>query len=510
MSSESHGEVSLFPLVYANEQETSVTITRTVEAPDPDLPDFMITERVHNEPEVVSDFRPAELDVGFEFLLNGFRMYDGMHAQDCGESDQKIELSSPECLSPRELTRVMRAGELILQRGVEEYIDSHRGFDTEVDAVRIQRRVIDSYGNTWACHDNFGMSAELLRALDDRDFDTFLIGHLTTRHFVSGAGRLDVSGAYHYAQKPLNIDNIVTDGFNARYYRTLSSSDSEHLMRLEVGSSDVNMSDWAAHMRVASVGLLTAVVATGRGHLLAPHLPDIDLDRETETIRFGRQANDVYLQETALRVMKKQLGMIDFQQALANTYLERVAAEAPAEYAQAARELYAFCDDFRAVARGEKLLTALADRADWAAKLYIILRNMDKDKEAGGKRTLGDFESLRDDLKYDHLRITPRQDRGFFYDKGDGYKLRDRGFFRGTVAQADAEPYYRTPPRSRAMARVALLALGDNVTGVSWNAVTAKRTQSTIIIVPMPNAQSLEMPQEGKVIIDRVQPKLHD
>ncbi|MFZ1324186.1 MAG: proteasome accessory factor PafA2 family protein [Candidatus Saccharimonadales bacterium] len=502
MSYSGDGESTLYPSVFGNEQEKSVTIERVIEVPDPLLEGLTRVRRVMTEPEDVAEFRPAELDAGFEYLPNGFRIYDAMHriqGEQFGES-QKIEIATPECLNPRELATVMRTGELMLQRGIEQYINTHRSSLTQVDAVRVQARVIDSAGNSWGCHDNYGFLPDLYKRLKGYNFDTFLINHLISRHFVTGAGHMDPDGTYHFAQKPVLTGEVQADGFNARYLTTKDDThNGEGLVRVEVGSSDVNISDWAAQMRIGSVALLAAVVASGSGQELRKHFSVYDIDDQDDVIDASRMHND-----TGCAGGNRQRQMVEFEAALARTFLEKLGADAPGQYVHLAKELLKYCQDYRDVVSGVQPLQNIGDRADWAAKLFVIKSRMARSREASEGREMGDMKSMRDDLEYDFVGVRPKHESGCFYEYGRGHKLRERGVFRDTVLAREIVRYYRTPPASRAQARGSLIeqirASGKTIKQVGWGFVSYRHRNHRDAHVTLPYGQNAAMPAGSEKI----------
>lgn len=450
------------PRVYGSELETSVQLSQLTLSPDPlEIDDFIETTKL-TDPLDCDAFVPPELATGTEYLRNGFRLYDGLYEKD---GVQKIELSTPECRSIQQVVVSTRVGELILLRGVEQVVEH----DEFVTAARIQKRVVDSYGNTWGAHDNFGFETTAFDAI--RRDQSALAQFLIARSFLIGAGMLYENGVYTFAQKPSGITSVSGYGFFGRYYR-LAPDDNETFKRIEISSVDANVSDWSARMRLGSAALFFAAAASGQLPQLQPYLENLD---GAQLLEKGRQLNiaDVKNAERVVLTRDQQRG-VDMMQKLAEIYLERIGPNIDEkDYGAIARELTAYCEDVRQVSAGKKSLADIADRADWAMKLLIITRRMERNHAEGISRRFGDYQSRADDLAYDHVRVVPKQfDEGCFRDYGFGYKQRARGKFRYNVPEKLITDAYATPPDTRARLRSRLIGSGATVNSVTWNRVT--------------------------------------
>src|SRR5579859_325928 len=106
------------------------------------------------------------------FLQNGARFYI-----DCGLHP---EMTTPECTTPWELARYVKAGELILEALTQD-VQTEVGPATEIMCFRCNVDYSGS-GSTWGCHESYLHSANPT-CLPDQ-----LIPHLVTRVIYTGAG----------------------------------------------------------------------------------------------------------------------------------------------------------------------------------------------------------------------------------------------------------------------------------------------------------------------------------
>lgn len=473
------------PRVYGSELETSIQLTQVALAPDPlEIDDYIETFKV-TDPLDYEEFIPRTLDTGTEYLSNGFRFYDGLYEKD---GVQKIEIATPECQTIQQAVVATRVGELVVIRGVEQVVEA----DNYVMSARIQKRVVDSYGNTWGAHDNFGFDPNPFAQVVANQHA--LAQFLAARSFLTGAGMVYENGTYTFAQKPSGISVVNGYGFFGRYYRMAASED-ERFKRIEISSVDANVSDWSVRMRLGSAAILFATLASGRTAQLQPYLESID---GALLLEKGRQLNIADVKEDGRVVLSRdQVRGVDMLQRLAEIYLEHIGPNIDEkDYAAIARELYVYCDDMRRLSDGRKSVTDLADRADWALKLAIITKRMERDRKNGISRRLGDFRSRADDLLYDHTAVLPKKfEEGCFRELGYGFKQRARGKFRYTAPQKLIENAFHTPPETRAALRSRLLTTGITVTSVDWGHVTLEN-EDGYARIEMRDALDADLPEE--------------
>lgn len=106
------------------------------------------------------------------FLCNGSRLY-----LDCGAHP---ELAGPECQTPTDAVRYVRAGDLIVQRAAADVLQQHRSLAD----LRVFTSNVDYSGSgaTWGTHESYA------HRIDPDTVRRWLIPHLVTRIVFAGAG----------------------------------------------------------------------------------------------------------------------------------------------------------------------------------------------------------------------------------------------------------------------------------------------------------------------------------
>ncbi len=457
-----------FPLVYGNELETSVNFFVKKRAEDT-LTGFVEETTSVIEPPAshysgLSTSPPNELLTGSEFLNNGFRYYDGSLKNASGS--EKVEVATPETLNPTELIVYMRAGELILQNSVKEFLLGN-SYDGEITKARIQRRNVDSYLHSWGCHDNYGYDKKDYKVFREMDhpelFDYFLI----TRTILTGAG-LMTKGGYKLSQKAETFDELSKYGFNSRL-RRFTANLSEDSGRVEVSCSDYNNLDWAALMRIGGFALLTASELVGGNE----NLKDMASGRVGRDIfAQAKQINHVNADKDGrITLSQAQLEAVDFQKRFLNCAtdrLESVGVKIPKIYSYIAKESLKLLDEITSSAEEINVFN-IADRPEWASRLATIILKIQKDESAGTVRFIGDNKSLAADLSYDST-VMSVFDKRVFIDEGKVDKIKKRGLVEVIADTSKIKTAYSTPPKSRAEARTSIMQLGK-VKQVDWHEV---------------------------------------
>lgn len=106
------------------------------------------------------------------FLENGARFY-----VDCGLHP---EMTTPECTTPWEVARYVKAGERTLESLIEQ-VQAESGANAEIMCFRCNVDYSGS-GSTWGCHESY------LHRADPASLPDQLIPHLVTRPIYTGAG----------------------------------------------------------------------------------------------------------------------------------------------------------------------------------------------------------------------------------------------------------------------------------------------------------------------------------
>lgn len=446
---------SVFPVAFGNEEETGMIDNIGLEYDEP----YKLAGNLLK-------YVPTELLGYKDFLTNGFKLYAG-GAADSGAATN-IERATPECSTPQELVTYIRAGELLIQKVVENFVAIESADDDSTIKSRIQRRVVDSTGNRKGCHDNFGIYID--------DPDSFLLdnklsltNHLATRSFVTGAGHVQ-SKRLRYAQKINGLSDVVGYGYMGTMMR-IEREGGDRTSRLEIRCNDVNISDWAALIRIGSTALVLAINKTP----LASQLAD---DYYQHPIELAKRHNQLQIyNDFTLDNSKIDFSAVDYQQKIAALALDKLQLyvdDLPMEYFEIAKELYNYCEDYKKVARRDETIELLADRADWAAKYILLLKNVKEDNKYGIHRRLTDVKSQAVDLRYDYIGISARGGELQPSVYGLAYKLRNRGSFKKTVPlRRVLGAYQHAPIDTRAALRADLLKTRE-VTYCDWNIIEIK------------------------------------
>ena len=443
---------AVFPVAFGNEEETGLIDN---------------IQSFYDEPYKLAEdlvkYVPPEL-IGYkDFLTNGFKLYAG----GCADSSlaTNIERATPECATPQELVTYIRASELLIKKVVENFVAVESGYDESTINSRIHRRVVDSAGNRKGCHDNFGIDVEEKDAflLDSK---LSLTNHLATRSFVTGAGHVK-SKRLRYAQKINGLDRVTGYGYFGSMYH-LRRELNDTTARLEIRCNDVNISDWATLVRIGSTALVLAINKT-------PLASELAEDFYESPINLAKHHNQLHVyNDLTLENRKIDYTAVDYQQRLAELSLDKLQLyidELPMEYYEIARELYEYCEDYKKVARKEATIEILADRADWAAKFVLLIKNIKADEKYGINRKITDTTSHAVDLRYDYIGITAEDGELQPTKYGLGYKLRDKGIFRKTITKQNVlKAYKQAPTSTRAHLRSSLLQQ-NRVKYCDWNIV---------------------------------------
>lgn len=482
---------SIFPIAFGNELERGIVDN---------------TKGYFDEPyglaENLGQYVPTHLRATDDFLTNGARLYVGGAQEGEEFYNTNIETATAECASPLELVRHMRAADFLIQTVSENYAKSISSHGLDV-TVRRHHRVVDAQGNRKGLHDNFGLSREQLNILRaaDKELLPELRWHLATRSFVTGA--LHVRGhKLHFAQKIGGLVSVGGYGYMGTMYRMDSTNGTP---RVEVRCGDPNISDWASWVRIGSSALVLALMQTPLAQeLKAPMLEDFSL------IDRAKEMNSLRLDDDGELAVKKGDPLyraIDFQDRLADLSLDKLQLyvdELPIEYFQIANELKKYCDDVRKVMSGEAPTSLLADRADWAAKLQIIQGDIERTRQAGERRFLGDIRSQAMDLRYDHISVHASHGELQRPTVGFGFKKRAKGGFRKTVSEAEVQQAYRKPPSgTRAKLRADILQ-HYLVTECDWQELTVLNHGEDELKIRLHDVRQVTLPDDTREVLEQV------
>lgn len=420
----------VYPLAYGNEEETGLMDNHTGEMGEPNQLAGHLENYLPDELMYFEQYGPL-------FLQNGGKLYQG--GAQFQEIATNIERATPECISPSQLALYIRAGEMLLINTVVNYLVRTSESQPGSLVARIQRRVIDGYGNRKGCHDSIGFSRDSPLAEFNR-LPPGVLGHLASRSFVTGAG-LATSAGNSYAQKVDGLHKVEGYGYFGSMYRI---TDINGTPRLEIRCNDVNISEWAVRTRIGSSAISLALNQTPLGSQLVGV-------SESNAIESARRMNVMLINpDGTLMSTPHLIKAVDMQRAQADLALSRLhlyTEELPIELEMIAREVYEYCDDFKKVLNNQASIDLLADRADWAAKFSRIIKRLNSDVGRGVTRTTTDIYSQAHDLQYDYIRIEAEAGQLRKIDFGPGYRLRDRGHFRSKdITDSELKRAYLDPP----------------------------------------------------------------
>jgi proteasome accessory factor A len=374
------------------------------------------------------------------FLFNGGRLYIDMG---------HVEYATPECRGLFDLVASDRAGEVILQRALQQ-------LELPDDAGFFKNNIDHYTGATFGCHENY-----LVRR--DVPFSEVLVPAIlpffVTRQIYAGSGRVgchkDIfeSGSGDEGEVTFQIsqraDHIVTDYYQwIQFSRAIINTRDEPLAdlslyrRLHLLVGDSNMSEYATALKVGTTAMMLEL-------LEERIVPDVKLLDEVEAIHdISRDLTckwEVQLEDdsftTALEIQRQYLQ-------LAETYLRGKDPEGDWVLDEWRLVLDALNHD----------PMALVDRIDWVTKKWLLETVI----EAEGVEWNDPWiQSL--DLEYHNLN----PERGLYHD------LRRRGIVRGVVDEQQVDEAIGKPPAdTRARARSTVMrALTHKRYVIDWDSI---------------------------------------
>jgi proteasome accessory factor A len=240
------------------------------------------------------------------FLENGARLY-----LDVGSHP---EYATPECSNPLDTIRHDKAGERILEELVAT-AEQRLAEEGIAGRISVFKNNTDSAGNSYGCHENYlvGRAGEFQRLADT------LIPFLVSRQVFAGAGKVlqtPRGSIFSLAQRSEHIwegvSSATTRSRPIINTRDEPHADAERFRRLHVIVGDSNMSEYTAHLKVATADLVLRTLEH------EPVLRDFSLENPIRAIR------EISHDFTGTRKVKltsgAELSALDLQE----RYLERV------------------------------------------------------------------------------------------------------------------------------------------------------------------------------------------
>ena len=388
------------------------------------------------------------------FLENGSRLY-----LDVGSHP---EYATAECDILEDLVAQDKAGEAIV-RELVAHAQSDLVAEGAAGDIYLFKNNVDSSGNSYGSHENY-----CIERIDDLSrLQQAFIPFLATRQLFAGAGKIvEVEGEKRYAMSQRAehmwdaISSATTRSRPMINTRDEPHADPERFRRLHVIVGDSNMSEFATFLKVGAASIVLAMVEDR-----STVLRDFTL---VDPIHSLRSVSLDLSGESRLQLANgREVAAIDIQDDLCErAELFASQRQLPKDQLMALRFWREAIDDFRSV------VTKLADRVDWVAKLKLIHRDIE--------RSGGDYGAPRAkliDLMYHDIDLG----RGLYY------QLVNRGHMRFLVSDekirlATSEPPSTTRAAMRGrFVKVAKLNHRDFV--VDWVHLKLNdQTQRTVLL----------------------------
>jgi hypothetical protein len=397
---------SYFPEVAGTEEETRISIVSPAQGDQPLTTWALADEAHHKLNRGIDKFCPS-LPGSKEFRENGSRTY-----VDAGG----VELATPEVDNPEDQWIYVNAQARLLEKSLERYMCGESRARRQRLTGLFHRRVIDDENNTWGCHDNFSVQNPGYEGLVlEPEFDAghVWVGYLYSRTFITGAMRIGEDAAT-FSQK-LSVPHV----FNRYgYINSLLRTNADHGQRLEIRCNDINLQRWAFLSRIGCAALVLTATQT-------PLAVKLSKSSQFKFEEPDPEWNVIPLDENLeIFASKSLLRAIEMQHYVISTILEELenytGEPMPSIYRTIGQSTLRYCEDMEAIVYGRKGLEALDNRADWAAKLNVIIEHIRRNPS---ERRLGDEKSRRADLLYDRVAIHAHPNGSVETLHGYGYKL---------------------------------------------------------------------------------------
>ena len=196
------------------------------------------------------------------FLENGARFYI-----DCGLHP---EMTTPECTTPWEVARYVKAGERILE-GLTREVQAETGAGTEVMCFRCNVDYSGS-GSTWGCHESY------LHHANPASLPEQLIPHLVTRVVYTGAGGFNPLVSWPefcVAPRLMHIQNAISGdstGNRGIFHTKNESLAGDGYNRLHILCGESLCSETAIALKIGTTALVAAMAEEGLKPGVEPRL----------------------------------------------------------------------------------------------------------------------------------------------------------------------------------------------------------------------------------------------
>lgn len=323
-------------------------------------------------------------------LTNGSRLYvDHGHP----------EFSTAECIDPKDLVAVDKAGEIILNRAREKANQKLPGNEN----IQLYKNNSDQKGNSYGCHENYLVertSHNDLFADKRHKIPMVLLPFLVTRQVFCGAGKIGAENGtepvdFQVSQRADFFETII--GLQTTYNRPIiNTRDEPHanptkFRRLHVIAGDANMAEYSTFLKIGTTQIVLSMIednAITIDFILEDPVKAVkDISRDfTAGIKLENGKTI-----TAIEVQKEFLHA-------AYQYFEK------RKMNHSQKEVLETWEDVLDKLREEPM--QLNRRIDWVIKKWLMLNRMEK------KRIGWENPVLREiDIRYHDIR----KDKGIFY-----------------------------------------------------------------------------------------------
>lgn len=401
-----------------------------------------------------SGLRTAKVDPEYlvpegYMLSNGARIYQEMMPR------RLTEYATPECDDPIVLALKEHAGQQLLADTAAQAtgitgVYKRSGYDHIAE-------IPDSAGY----HENYLVPSQTAWSIKSGIAKHALASFIATRPVWAGAGI--VGKGYRLSQRAHGVGsitgpNICAHGSKPMFMLNTRWTEADNWTRLELRSTDPNMSPWVTINKFAVTSLFLRLIE----HRC--------IDRElvfADALHSMRVTSSDLTLEKPLRLLDdKTITAPEHQQLIAEKMLTFAKhTKVPKIEYDAAMQLYTTSDNLIRVAKGKTNFLELADTLDVAAKYEYLLRTL------GGSRfiTRTNAEAVARDLQWEEISSG----------RGARYWQRKKRLVPGF----DTDSLRRqalVPPRTRAAARAAIInACSDHISYAGWASAVVDRDDLT-------------------------------
>lgn len=402
------------------------------------------------EPRLVAHISPVDFDN--LWLKNGGRVY-----KDYGGL---IEYATPECLNARSVALYEKAGESIVATVGDEIETGKEPPSEAMDFVKSPVYKRTGYADVLideepvltpmsaGHHENYYFGLTLDDLTSSHVAMQFLRTYLATRIVWSGTGLVKPEG-FSISQK---ADAINFHSSSRTEHGNKAALDYHPGQRLEVRTGEGNMSTWAIIQKFALTSLVLRLIEHGR----IPHHVLLDEKSENHSYRLAAA-----MPQAALPASGGALSALEIQIDIAQAGLDfaEVHDTVPREEVHAAQTVIDTCYDIDAILSGNKDLSAVSDRVDWAGKLDSMREHGIELAQVSSKN----LKAVAYDLAWED--VSPYSISNRWYSK-----RQTTPFTKSDVRRAAA-----TPPPTRAKKRVQAISLRDpDQQIVDWDTIHHK------------------------------------